>query len=202
MLSASILSELRANESEIGLGHITLNRERLVALFKANPRLASAANYEKLCKIDENIYAICPQFCCGEFWEGSPLFCCSNNFVPIRHLWVFLIVSFIGTFATIVVWLIIEKNITTKVQCRLDLLKLQNPTIPMGTMDRSSVSEFPGSTDTSVDDESSDLSEYMQKMKETLTKNDYQALQRHSANFKNMSKLSNSATKSNNPSKK
>ena len=77
-------------------------------LFRSSPDLINLANHERLCKLRDNFYVICQDYCCGEFWESATPFCCPNNFRPVRNLFFFLLISFIGLFALIIVFLLTE----------------------------------------------------------------------------------------------
>lgn len=76
-----------------------------------NSELTEILNNEQLCKLRDDFYVICQDYCCGEVWESNPHFCCSNNFRPIRNLFFFLLIAFVVLVATTVVYLIIENII-------------------------------------------------------------------------------------------
>lgn len=73
-----------------------------------NTELTGILNSEQLCKLKDDVYVICKDYCCGEIWESLPHFCCSNNFKPIRNLFYFLLITFVALVAITVIYLTIE----------------------------------------------------------------------------------------------
>lgn len=125
-------------------------------------------NNERLCKLGEDEYVVCPSHCCGEFWESGPRFCCDNNFKPIRNLFFFLATTFVALFATIVVYLVVENSITSRVTETTRALGDLNPN-----------SNIASSEDASLDED------YAEQHNEPAKK----FLLKHSQSFKDMSKL-------------
>jgi len=96
---------------------------KLARLVERNSDLISLINYERLCRIRSGFYVICQDFCCGEIWESSEPFCCSNNFKPVRNLFVFLLAALVGLFATIIIFLFVESAANYLVVKKLRELK-------------------------------------------------------------------------------
>lgn len=90
---------------------------------RLNPKLVSLANSERLCKINDNLYVICREYCCGEFWESGAAFCCSNNFKPMRNLFTFLLTALVGLFAALIIILLVESTIKYVVMSKISSLE-------------------------------------------------------------------------------
>lgn len=157
---------------------------RLVDFLYENPSFADLASLERLCKIRNDKYVVCPGYCCGEFWESSPRFCCQNNFKPIRNLFYFLLTAFVALFATIVIYLSVESAINVGVSKRCKALEDLHPKIipnNKSTLTR----DLKSSGETSLDEDSSS--------QRTRSDSNHippkQFLIKHSQSFKNMSRL-------------
>lgn len=162
-------------------------RETLVLddrlLLEASSNVSNLANYDRLCKLTDSLYVICQDYCCGEFWESKPSFCCPNDFRPIRNLFSYLFNAFAGLFTTIVVFLLVESVTKHYAMIKVKLLEelYQAPSFTeMRTLDRAW-----NSSDTSLDEDSStDGSDSRNTRKPRL-----HLLKKHSQSFKEMSRL-------------
>lgn len=146
--------------------------------------VSDLVNFGRLCKLKDNEYIKCSEYCCGEFWETSPSFCCPNDFRPIRNLFSHLLISFCGLFITIAVFLVIEllakHYIVRQLKFMEELYQASNsPDMQMADREWSSTEQ------TSLDEDSStDGSRSLSFRKPTR-----QILTKHSQNFKEMSRM-------------
>lgn len=151
--------------------------------------LSTIVNNEELCKLNENVYVVCNDYCCGEIWESKRHFCCTNNFKPTRNLFYFLLISFVVLFATIVIYLIIEslvrRPVLRKIKRAEDLFNVDqyHPS-------KSKSSPSPNRDTTTEDDSSSDYQ--ASKSRPKVTKN---MLVKHSRLFKDMTRMKSSRRK-------
>lgn len=151
-------------------------------LSRSTIELISLANSERLCKLKQNQYVICKDFCCGEFWESAPPFCCPNNFKPIRNLFLFLLIAFIGLFISSIIFLFFEGLAKCDVMKRIKMMEelYQAPSFSeMQTVNR----EWKSSDETSLDEDS------LERDRRTSSKPSKQMLSYHSQSFKDMSRL-------------
>lgn len=169
--------------TESGYGSI---HQGLVGFLESNPQISRLANYEKLCKLKNQLYVICPDYCCGEFWESQPQFCCKNNFKPIRNLFFFLLISFAVLFATIIMYLFVEivssVFITRKMK---EFEAMDSTTLPNSF--QAVIRDLLSTGETSLDEESSLDNESAYR---ATTKPKRHLLFKHSQSFKEMSKKS------------
>lgn len=143
--------------------------------FKLHSNVLGSASNERLCRLRDQVYVICPQFCCGEFWESSSQFCCPNNFKPIRYLFFYLLTAFVTLFATVVIYLIVEVMVGHSISTELEgLFAISN--------------SIRSSEGTNLDDDSS-LDEFLDAVIRSESRHDKQLLNRHSQSFKDMSKM-------------
>lgn len=140
---------------------------------------------KSLCRISDTSYLLCSGYCCGEFWESSPSFCCSTDLTPLRNLFFFLSMAFILLFVTvnllIVVELVTQARILERIKC---IRKFYSPTSSSDT--GLSNSERVSSGDTSLDEEKSSSSELKERHRDDRWSKSL--LDRHSQSFKDMSK--------------
>lgn len=161
-------------------------------VFGNHPEISRLANYEKLCKMTDQVYVICPEHCCGEFWESQPQFCCKNNFKPIRNLFFSLLISFVVLFSTIIIYLFTE--IISSVFITRKLKELQEGDSTALAHDiKAIVRDFLSSDETSIDEESSIDNEIVHRS--TLRPKRHW-LVKHSQSFKDMSKKRRRTSKS------
>ena len=162
-------------------GQWTLDR-----LLQSNPELINLANHERLCKLKDNFYVICRDYCCGEFWESSTPFCCPNNFRPIRNLFFFLLIAFIGLFTLIIVFLLTESLADCNIRRKIRELEIiwDTPCYELNATYESRVLSEGSSLD---EDSSIDGSTNGRTSRATK-----QYLKKHSKFFKDMSRLKSS----------
>jgi len=164
------------------------SRDYIERLSQDRPSKIGLANYERLCKLSDQIYVICSEYCCGEFWESAPKFCCSNNFKPIRNFFFFLLIAFVVLFSVIVMYLLVESLAKSKVLLKIrelaDRIEVTMPNIKGMQL----IGKDLFSNDTSEDDESS-LDERIAISEVIDSPPPQHVLRKHSQSFKNMSKL-------------
>lgn len=156
-----------------------------------NPDILKLVNHDRLCKVGLEKYVICPEYCCGEFWESKPQFCCSNNFEPIRNLFYFLLAAFVGLLATIAIFLIVENVVKHIVMSRLRKLRERynlSALSGLPTLNKDLVS----SDDTSLEEDSSSLDTPALRGGPSRSRPTKQLLKMHSQSFKDMLKLQSS----------
>lgn len=156
---------------------------RINELLRSNPGLVSLANYERLCKLKDSFYVICQDYCCGEFWESSPPFCCSNNFKPLRNLFLFLLIAFFGLSATIIILLLVESCVKSHIIQKIKMLEELN--IARSLSEMQMINREWKSVETSLDEDSSLDGSQIRRS----TKPSKQILTKHSQSFKDMSRL-------------
>ena len=145
------------------------------------------ANHERLCKINETFYIICRDFCCGEFWESKGPFCCPNNFKPLRNLFFFLLASFVGLFAFLMMYLMIESLVKCSALDKIKKLEdiyLSPRYSDFQTLDK----EWQSSDEDSLDEDSSLDSRPIKYPSRPPS----HVLTKHSQSFKDMSRLRSS----------
>lgn len=160
----------------------------LIEILKSNPEILRLANNEKMCKLTDEHYLVCPDYCCGEFWESQAQFCCKNNFKPIRSLFFFLLVGFVILFATIIIYLFTEIASSIFITRKMKELEERDPTALANDI-KAIVREFLSSDETSLDDESSIDNDFVRR---TTSRPKKILLNRHSQSFKDMSKKNSS----------
>lgn len=156
----------------------------LYRVFGYDHEISKLANYEKLCKLTDQIYVICPEHCCGEFWESQPQFCCKNNFKPIRNLFFSLLIGFLVLFATIVTYLFTETISSVFITRKLKELQEGDPTALAHDI-KAIVRDFLSSDETSIDEENSIDNEILHR---SVLRPRRHWLVKHSQSFKDMSK--------------
>lgn len=161
----------------------------LLKILESNPEISRLANYEKMCKLTDQLYVICPDYCCGEFWESRPQFCCKNNFKPIRNLFFFLLIGFVILFATIMIYLLTEIISSIFITRKLKELEERDPSALANDIKAIVRGLILSSDETSLDDESSIDNEFVHR-KNTRPKRHF--LKKHSQSFKDMTKKNSS----------
>lgn len=151
-----------------------------------NSQLLELFDYDKLCKVNSTNYVICPEYCCGEFWESKPQFCCSNNFDLLRNLFYFLLASCAGLLTTIVIYMIVERIVKRINLTRLEKLKEKYNLSILSGNNKDHIS----SEDTSLEEDSSSVEAHRKSPSKSKPKK--QLLKMHSQNFKDMLKLQSS----------
>lgn len=137
-------------------------------------------NHQRLCRLSDSIYAICPKYCCGEFWESSPQFCCASDFKPIRNLFFFLLAAFVTLFLTVLIYLLVEYIVRMNIMKKITKLEQLFPHI---ASIESNYRISSSSVDTSIDEDSTT------SVQPTHSRYPKQVLNKHSQSFKDMSKL-------------
>lgn len=148
---------------------------------------ASLGSNDRFCKLGNDSYGFCSNYCCGEFWESSWSFCCTNNFKAIRNLFIFLLISFLTQFITIIIYLSIEVFVRSIVKSRLKQLAALCDNAPLSDL-QSLNREQISSDDTTLDDESS-MDERTTIQKNSNNRGSKKFLYKHSQSFKDMSKM-------------
>lgn len=140
---------------------------------------------DKICRIGKDSYVTCPEYCCGEIWESSWSYCCTNNFKAIRNLFLFLLVTLVIQFGTIIIYLIIELYVKSYIKDKFDILSdtlMAGPSSEFLSINKDLIS----SDDTTLDDDSS-MDE--RTTPSLIMKNHKRFLNKHSQSFKDMSKV-------------
>lgn len=186
LLRSSLPSGLVGNSTDL-----ESNRRIYHQFLLKNPEIFELISHEKLCKVGYEKYVICPEYCCGEFWESKPQFCCSNNFEPIRNLFYFLLSGFVGLLVTIAMFLVVENIIKYRMVSQLrELRERYNLSYISGmlTLNKDRIS----SEETSLEEDSSSVGAPAHRPSPSRSKPTKQLLKMHSQNFKNMLRLQSS----------
>lgn len=149
---------------------------------KLNP---SVGELDKICKIGDKKYVVCPNYCCGEFWESLESFCCTNNFKAIRNLFLFLLTALFIQFILIIICLLFER--TVKFLVRAELRGLSDLYCDFPWSDIRSSAKDPISSDDTTLDEDGSIDERLGPS--LLAGGHKRYLYKHSQSFKDMSKL-------------
>lgn len=145
-------------------------------------------DFDKICRISEELFTVCSDHCCGEFWEQDWGYCCTNDFKPLRNLLSFLMISFVSQLLSLISFLMVETIIEVCVRRKFKRLVYSHHHSVLSELQ--SLNNNLSSDDTTIEEDKSTAEEKSNSSNLIRVSNSQkQFMYNHSQNFKDMSRI-------------